>query len=156
MKNNADEIYNKIQKLNQDVKEKLKSQGVVAPARRRDGSVQVGAYRITREESGFYAILDYRNEPIVDQINLPHTAAILANRLALGRFIDDKVLNADRSYGHALFEETQQKKIAEHSLKSKNLDRAEVMYTKSAISKAKKEYYKVEIKKDFEKLMRFR
>lgn len=156
MKNNADEIYNKIKKLNHDVKETLKTRGLIVPTRQKDGTIKVGLYRIKKEDSGFYSIVNYRNEPIVDAINLPHTAAIIANKLALGRFIDDEILTADRKYGHALFEETLQKQLAEKSLKSKNLDKAELMYTKSSISKAKKEHYKVEIKKGFEKLMRFR
>jgi hypothetical protein len=155
MKNNADKIYKKIQQLNQDVKKNLRSRGVVVPSRHKDGSIQVGRYKIKREDSGFYSILDNRNEFVVAQINLPQTAAIIANSLALGKFLDEEILKADRSYGHALFEEVLQKKIAETSLRSKNLDRAEVMYTKSSVSKYRKERCKKAIVIGFDKLMRF-
>jgi hypothetical protein len=46
---------------------------------------------------------------------------MLANRLALGRYLDDELLDADRRYGHALFEEELHLTLAERSIKSNNL-----------------------------------
>jgi hypothetical protein len=58
MKIPSDEIYLKIQQISTNVKEKLKHQGIVVPVKKRDGSIQIGAYSIKKEGSGFYSILD--------------------------------------------------------------------------------------------------
>lgn len=155
MKLTTAEIYSKIQELDRGVKEELKRQGVVVPLRKKDGSVQIGRFFIKKGMDGFYAILDFRKEPVIEKINLPQTAAVLANKLALGRWIDDEILRADARYGHALFEELLHRRLAENSLKTNNYDKAEMMYTKLAISKSKKEHFKREVTKGFEKLMKF-
>lgn len=153
---NTNDIYVKIQQLDRDVKEQLKRQGIVVPVRKNDGTIQVGHYCIKRDKAGFYKVLTSKNEVIVENINLPQTAAILANRLALGKWLDDDVITADTKYGHALFDETLHRQLAEKSLKSNNIEKAEVMYTKTAIDKHKKNQYKLELDRGFEKLIRFR
>lgn len=153
---NTNDIYVKIQQLDRDVKEQLKRQGIVVPVRKNDGTIQVGHYRIKRDKAGFYKVLTSNNEVIVGNINLPQTAAILANRLALGKWLDDDVISADTKYGHALFDETLHRQLAEKSLKSNNVEKAEVMYTKTAIDKHKKNQYKLELDRGFDKLIRFR
>jgi hypothetical protein len=150
------DIYAKIQQLNQDVKEKLRHQGIVVPIRKKDGSIQIGHYHIKKDKTGCYRVLTLKNEVIVDNLNLPQTAAILANRLALGKWLDDEIISADAKYGHALFDETLHRQLAEKSLKSNNIEKAEVMYTKTAIDKHKKDRYKHELNRSFEKLLRFR
>ena len=152
----SNEIYSKIQELSRDVKEKLKHQGVVVPVKKRDGTIQVGRYRIKKNKDGFYSIIDTRDEAIISRINLPQTAAILANKLALGKWIDDEILVADTRYGHALFDEELHKHLAEKNLKLNNIDKADMMYTKSAIAKYRKEQYKLAVDDGFKKLMRFR
>jgi hypothetical protein len=152
----SNDIYAKIQQLNRDVKEKLRHQGIVVPVRKKDGSIQVGHYHIKRDKTGFYRVLTSKNDVIVDNLNLPQTAAILANRLALGKWLDDDVISADTKYGHALFDETLHRQLAEKSLKSNNIEKAEVMFTKSAIDKHKKNQYKLELDRGFDKLIRFR
>jgi uncharacterized protein YqgQ len=156
MKITSDEIYLKIQQISTDVKEKLKRQGIVVPVKKRDGSIQIGSYSIRKDGNGFYSILDFKNEIILNRINLPQTAAIQANRLALGKYIDDDILQADTKYGHAYFDEELHTHLAERCLQKKDLDKAEMMYTKSNIAKHKKNQQMFEVKKSFEKLMRFR
>ena len=56
--------------------------------------------------------------------------------------MDDNILIADRNYGHALFEEELHKILGEKSMKSKNIDRAEIMFTKCNIAKSKREQQK--------------
>ena len=155
MKQTPDDIYKKVKQLGIDVKEKLKRQGIIVPTKTPDGSIRVGYYIIKRNKTGFYSILNYRNEAVVDLINLPQTAAILANKLALGKYIDDELLDADRRYGHALFEEELHLTLAERNLKLNNLDRADVMFTKFNIAKHRKNQYKRTIFNGFDKLMRF-
>lgn len=150
-------LYSRIQQISEDVKENLKRQGIVVPKKKEDGSIQVGKFYIKKDNiTGFYSVVDIRNEPIFEKINLPQTAAVVANRLALGKWTDDEILNADTKYGHAMFEELLHKKMAERSLKSNDVDKADMMFTKYNISKYKKEQYKREVVKGFEKLMRFR
>jgi hypothetical protein len=156
MKHNPDDIYKKVQQLSKDVKERLKSQGIIVPSKTRDGIIQVGYYTIKKNKTGFYTISNYRNDPVVEFINLPQAAALLANKLALGKWIDDEILAADRGYGHALFEEELHLNLAERNLKSNNLDRADVMFTKFNIAKHRKEQHRKTIFNGFDKLMRFR
>jgi hypothetical protein len=156
MKPIPDEIYQKVKQLSSNVKEQLRSQGIVVPTKTQDGLIRVGYYKIKKSKSGFYSILNHSDEAIIEFINLPQTAAILANKLALGKWVDEDVLLADRKYGHALFEEELHTTLAERNLKSNNLDRADVMFTKRNIAKYKKEQSKKTIANGFEKLMRFR
>lgn len=151
-----DAVYEKIKQLDRSVKEDLRRQGLVIPKKYKDGSIGVGRYRIVKEDTGFYSILDYRNEPIIEKINLPQTAAVLANKLALGKFVDDHLLDSDRKYGHALFDELLHRHLAEKSIKKNKLDEADLFYTKAVISKYKKNRFKEEINSGYEKLIRFR
>jgi hypothetical protein len=65
-------------------------------------------------------------------------------------------MQADTKYGHAHFDEELHTHLAERSLGKKDLDKAEMMYTKSTIARHKKNQHMFEVKKGFEKLMRFR
>ena len=156
MKQTPDDIYKKVQQLGLDVKEQLRRQGIIVPTKTPDGSIRVGYYTIKKNKTGFYSILNYSNETVVEFINLPQTAAMLANRLALGKYLDDELLDADRRYGHALFEEELHLTLAERNLKSNNIDRADVMFTKFNIAKHRKEQHRKTIFNGFDKLMRFR
>ena len=80
---------------------------------------------------------------------------MLANRLALGKYLDNELLDADRRYGHALFEEELHLTLAERNLKSNNVDRADVLFTKFKIAKHRKEQHRKTIIIGFDKLMRF-
>ena len=155
MKQTPDDIYQKVKHLGLDVKEHLKRQGIIVPTKTPDGSIRVGYYTIKKNKTGFYSILNYSNEAVVEFINLPQTAAMLANRLALGKYLDSELLDADRRYGHALFEEELHLTLAERNLKSNNVDRADVMFTKFKISKHRKEQHRKTIFNGFDKLMRF-
>ncbi len=156
MKNLPKDIYQKIHEIDAQVKSKLRRKGIVVPVRTNDGTVRVGNYFIKKDSSGFFSINDYTNEPIIDKINLPQSAALLANGLALGKFIDNNILSADRKYGHALFEEEYGKFLAHKTAKKNAFDRLDIYLTKSNIAKLKKEYYKTQVLKGFEKLMLFR
>jgi len=155
MKQTPDDIYKKVKQLGLDVKEQLRRQGIIVPTKTPDGSIRVGYYTIKKNKTGFYSILNYSNESVVEFINLPQTAAMLANRLALGKYLDSELLDADRRYGHALFEEELHLTLAERNLKSNNVDRADVMFTKFKIAKHRKEQHRKTIFSGFDKLMRF-
>ena len=151
MKTTPDQLYTKIQRLSNEVKKEFRKKGIVLPKQHNDGSISIGRYRILRHQNTFYSISDHTGEIVVDKINLPQTAALLANGLELGRWIDDALLQKDRAYGYALFEETLYRKHADSNMK-KDLDRAQVMLTKSQLNRFKKESCKRDILQSFEKL----
>lgn len=152
MKNIPDELYKKIVQLSNSVKHDLLAKGIVVPVKNKNGSVNVGHYAIVKTHEGYYNILSRSGDVVVDQINLPQTAAVLANGLALGKFKDDKLLDADRRYGFALFDEMVHQRSLETSNK-KSLEYFDLMLTKSLIAKAKKDRYKQDVIKSFEKLI---
>jgi len=149
------DVYSTIEKLSKDAKSKLLQQGVVMPIRSKDGTINVGNYAIKRKKDGFYCILDFEKEVILDKINLPQTAAVIANRLALGKYIDDEVVDADTNYGYSLFNEELHTKLADKNIKIKMIDRADVMYTKAKIDRYKKEQHLKTVMRSFNKLMQF-
>ena len=147
-------IFKKVESLAREVRESLRRQGLVVPVKNQDGSISVDRYRIVKRTSGFYSILDHDDEVIVDLINLPQSAALLANNLALGRFVDSEILNFDRYYGYNLFEEQLSRQHAESNLKKKNIDRADFLFTKCKIAKLKRMDAKRAIMHSFDKLRR--
>lgn len=151
MKTIPEDLYNKIVKVSKQVHSDLRLKGIVVPVKNRDGSIRIGAFTVVKTDSDFYEILDHNREPIVDHINLPQTAAILANGLALGKFIDKNLLETDQYYGYALFEEQLHQRALERSRK-KSLEYFELTSNKRTIAKTKKELYKKDIVRSFEKL----
>jgi hypothetical protein len=51
MKHNPDDIYQKVKQLDEDVKQRLKSQGIVVPSKTHDGVVRVGHYTIKKTKN---------------------------------------------------------------------------------------------------------
>jgi hypothetical protein len=144
-------LIKKILHVSNEVKEEFRKKGIAIPTMNDNGSISLGHYTIKKGTDGFYNILDYSGEAVVSQLNLAQTAAIVANNLALGKFVDDELVNKDRRYGYAVFEEEQAKRALAKSSK-KDLDYFDLMLTKHMIAKAKKNLYKSEIVKSFEKL----
>lgn len=153
MKFTPADVYTKLKKIDKDVKIKLFANGAVVPVLYKNGSIGVGSFKIVKTKEGFYNILDKDQEVIIKQINLPQSAALLANKLALGKWIDTTIVNADRSYGHAAFEEELQTTLAKKKIKKKEIAAAEILYTKAKISKLKKDNFKKEILFDYEHML---
>jgi len=152
MKNIPAELYKKIEVLSNEVKRTLRKKGIVIPLRNNDGSVNVGFYKIVKTDYG-YSILDRAGEPIIERINLPQTAVILANDLALGRFRNDIILNHDRYYGYAEFEEQLQTRIASKK-GPKSLETYEIVTTKANIARAKKALHRRSLVSSYQKLIK--
>ena len=153
MKPVTDDLYKKIVKVSTAVKKEFRDKGLVIPVENKDGSVTLDNFTISKDRDGFYVILNHSGEAIVDQINLPQTAAVIANGLALGRFLDYKLLRLDKEYGYAVFDEALHERAVRRSNK-KSLDYFDLMLTKCMIARAKKEHYKSNIVKSFEKLIK--
>jgi hypothetical protein len=152
----TDNLYFKVEKLAKGIREELRSKGFVVPTDNGDGTVTVDNYTIVKERSGFYAIKDRDNDTVVEHINLPQTAALLANGLALGKWVDDSLLRVDQRYGYSLFEELQSKRIIERSNKRKDYDKLDLMCVKMADAIERKNSAKATIFNSFEKLRRLR
>jgi hypothetical protein len=152
MKNIPVELYKKIEQVSKEVKKDLFRKGIIVPVKNKDGSIRVGKFRIVKNDNGCYSIRNFANDVVVDNINLPQTAAVVANGLALGKFKDDKLIDADQNYGYAMFDEMIHKRAVERS-KNKSLEHFELMMTKCTIAKARKEYYKSDVVRSFQKLV---
>lgn len=150
------EIYSQITKLNKEVKQKLLQKGLVVPIKRDDATIQVGPYFIKKIVQGHYNIVDDKNYIVVEGINLPQTAIIIANKLALNKWTDVDLIQIDKKYGYAVFDELAHTRSKKTNLKKQNYDRADIMYNKSLIANRKKEYYKNLINVNFRKLLEFR
>lgn len=151
-----EQLFFKVEKLAHSIRDELRKKGLVIPTDNGDGTVSVDNYTIKKQKSGFYAIEDSYNETIVDKINLPQTAALLANGLALGKWVDDNILTADRKYGYNLFEEQVAKRGIENSVRQKDYVKLDVFYSKMSDASSRKNQAKATITNSFEKLRRLR
>lgn len=151
MYSTPDHLIKKFQQVANSVKKELKSKGVAIPVKKQDGSIQIENYAVAKE-GNFYVIKNRIGDIIVDKINLPQTALLMANSLALGKIIDFQLHNLDRQYGYSLFEIDLLKKHAEKSFKEKNIDRANLLLIKLDIVFNKMKNTKYQIAKSFEKL----
>ena len=100
-----EELYTRIKKVSDKVRQNLLLKGVVVPIKNKNGTISIGHFTIVKENNGSFSILDYSNEIMVKHINLPQTAILVSNKLALGLYKDTELLEMDRKYGSADFEE---------------------------------------------------
>lgn len=150
------DIYERIAYLNKLVKNNLQQKGIVVPIQQKNGSVKIGNFYVIKNPQGFYTINNNRGSVIVENINLPQTAILIANKLALGKYLDTDILNFDRHYGYAFFDECVQFNSLKKNLSKKNFDKVDILTNKFEISKNKKNYYKKLIDTNYRKLISFR
>lgn len=150
MKSFSDHLYKKIYNISQEVLESFRKKGIVIPQQLDNGTIKIGYYIISKNQQGFYSIHSTARWLIVDRINLPQTAILLANNLSLGKFLDNQLLDLDKQYGYALFEESVYKKIIAN--KKTNVHKVSLSMAKIDKIKYKKESCKRLIDKNFEKL----
>jgi hypothetical protein len=154
MKKIPEFVYNKFSVLSDEIKKEFRRKGFVIPTTNDDGSIRLGVFNVVKTNSGFYQIQDIKGKLVIDNINLPQTAVILANDMALGRIMNSDLIKKDQMYGYAFFEEQLHKKSAE-KYRANNIDQSVLRTTKQLISKGKKDYFKNEIVRHFEKLRKF-
>lgn len=150
MKQITTDIFNKIFHISENVKNSLQKQGVAIPVKNSDGSINFGHYLVKKNHDGFYDIFDHTNSIVVKNINLPQTAILIANSLALGKFLDCSLIKLDQQYGYTLFEEALCKKIK--SSKKSTLDKIDLIMAKTSDLQLKKSNLKDQIIVKFEKL----
>jgi hypothetical protein len=146
------QVYAKLNTVANTVKEQLKRKGLAIPVKTSNGILRLENFTITKDDNGFYSIKDWTGDVIVDKINLPQSAALLANGLALGKWLDLNIYHLDREYGYRSFECELFKKNATRSLRNNNIDRADMLFTRGKIAQSKVETTKKQILASFEKL----
>lgn len=105
MKKVPKNVFDKVERLAKSVLTNLKNKGYVVPSKEKDGSIRFNQYIVFKETTGFYSVKDLSNRIYAENINLPQTAALIANDIALGRIVDNNLLALDRQYGYKLFDE---------------------------------------------------
>lgn len=151
MKHIPEDLYKKFVIISDRVRTSLRQRGMIVPIEHDNNTISIGYYTIKKDKSSFYSICDYAGEPVVELINLPQSAILIANNLALGKFLDQGLLSKDRNYGYALFKEDLYKKAVLTNT-SRNPSRAALMRTQQLISQSKKESLRKVIIAEFEKL----
>lgn len=143
------DLYKKIANITDKIDDDFRRRGIAIPYENDDGTISFGNYKITKDVDGFFSILDYKNFPVVEKINLPHSAMLIANGLALGKFLDSNLINKDKMYGYALFEEQVETRLLNKKSNSSNRD---LRFIKAEIARKKKEFFRKDIENTFEKL----
>ncbi len=149
MKKIPSNIYNQFQLVARQVLTDLKKKGYVVPVPGPNGSLKFEKFTVLKNSNGLYTV---RGKSITyfEDINLPQTAAILANNLALGKILDTSIINLDRDYGYRLFEEELYQKAINRPKNS--LDQFIMYDTRKRIARAKKQEIKDRILSSFKKL----
>jgi len=147
----AEELYKKFTKVTAEVREDFRQRGFIIPVSNADGSISIGPYRIVKDKNDLYNIVDRRNRIEIEGINLPQTAIIMANDLALCKFLNRDLIKRDQEYGYALFKEQIYKRALQRS-KNHSIDRFELLLFRSTSNREKKERCRRDIERGFEKL----
>lgn len=151
----TNQLYKKVAHLVSNTKEDFRSRGFIIPIQETDGSIKFDHYTVLRR-NGFYKIVNASNLTMFDKLNLPQSAILLANQLALGKIADNKILSNDRQYGYSLFEEEQYKRVATSAAKKQEWNKFDIVMEKQDRAKLRAEYAKNVIVSSFEKLRRIR
>lgn len=151
MKKTKTNIFSQVETVAKNVLNNLKDRGYVVPTQESNGTIRYDNYLVKKESSGFYSVLDIRGNAYATGLNLPQTAAIIANDLALGKIVDNNLIALDRDYGYKIFDRDLFKK---HTQKKSSIDQFIYYKTQmdSAVIKAK--YIKDTIDRAFSKLYR--
>lgn len=152
---NMYQIYNNLCDLVYDVKQKLKLKGFVIPIKKSETEIVLGEYKIIKNKDNLYDVIDKFNNTKIENINLPQTAILVANTLALGKSVNIDLLTMDREYGYNLFEDHYYKQIKENTIKQRDWDRAEILETKRLEARSKATNAKKSVLRQYSKLEYF-
>ncbi len=149
MKKIPSNVYNQFQLVAKQVLTDLKRKGYVVPVPGPNGSLKFEKFTVIKNSNGLYTVSG-KGITYFEDINLPQTAAIVANNLALGKILDNSIVKLDRDYGYRLFEEELYQKAVN---RPKNTLDQFIMYdTRKKIARAKKQAIKDSIMLSFKKL----
>jgi len=149
----SNKIYQKIHNLNRDVKDKLRRRGFVSPILQSDGSIIVGQFRIKKNQNNFFDIEDKDQKKIIFDINLPESAILIANDLALTNCLNSVKISIDKQYGYVLFDITRYNHNIKNLLKKQNYEKVDLMIAKKSSAVYKAKQLKNVIESDYKKLL---
>jgi hypothetical protein len=150
MKKIPKNIAGKIQKVAKSVILDLKKKGHIVPIKKEDGTIQYENFFVLKNDKGFYQVKNKYGRIYADNINLPQTAALLAHSLALGKSLDEKLIEIDKNYGYRAFDEDVFK-AAQHR-NSNDIDLKIFYQTRYDIARQKKNQFRSQIMSSFRKL----
>ena len=151
MKKTKTNIFSQVETVAKDVIKNLKNKGYVVPTKEADGTIRFDNYLVKKESTGFYSVLDVYGNSYASSINLPQTAAIIANDLALGRIVDNKLIATDRDYGYKIFDRDLFKN---YSQRKSSIDQFVYYKTQMESAAFRAKYIKETINRAFSKLYR--
>ena len=149
MKKIPDRIFNQFEQVAKRVILDLKNKGHIVPVQQSDGSLKFEKFLVTKNKNGLYSVTG-KNTVYFDTINLPQTAALIANDLALGKIVDRDIVNLDRDYGFKYFEEQVDQNAKNR--KKNSWDQVIFYETRGQTARVQKEALKNRIFKSFKKL----
>lgn len=153
MKKLPNNIFRQVEIVAKTVLSDLKKKGHVVPVEQEDGSLKFDDF-VVRKDGQHYIILDKKNKVVVDNLNLPQTAALLASGLALGKILDTDIIKLDQEYGFKKFDEEVYYTAAKR--KKNNLDQVIYYETRYQTAKLKRVAVKNRILESFRKLTSIR
>lgn len=150
MKKIPDRIYTKFEKVAKHVISNLKKQGHVIPSQQSDGSIKFEKFTVFKNTQGLYSVVA-ASIIYQERLNLPQSAAIIANDLALGKIQDTVIIQLDQNYGFKLFEEQLYQQASKR--KKNSLDQIIFYETRAEHARSQKDALKNSILKSFKKLI---
>lgn len=97
------DLFLKIENTARTVIDSLKKKGYVVPTSLPGNRVNFNGFIVGRDKEGYY-IQNPRTDTLINRINLPQTAAVVANSLALGKYKIENILSQDRRWGYRDFD----------------------------------------------------
>jgi hypothetical protein len=153
MKKLPNNIFHKVETVAKTVLSDLKRKGHIVPIEQADGSLKFDNFTV-RKQDQLYTVFDKRNQMIIDRINLPQTAALLASGLALGKILDTDLIKLDKEYGFKKFDEEVYYTAAKR--KKNSLDQVIYYETRLETARLKQNSVKAKILESFRKLTSIR
>lgn len=151
----SNSVYYKIQDLTKQIKEDFKSRGVILPTKSENNNIRIGNYFVSKVDNQ-YQITNKFKEVVCSNINLPHTAILITNTLALTGKIDKSLLERDRQYGFNSFDRDNFDRLARIFVKKKNWNNYYHAISRMSSATARADNAKKAIINRFEKLYQFR
>ena len=147
-------LFTRVESVAKTVLDNLKRKGLVVPNKVGRNTFNFNGFIVGKDSAGAYYIRHPLRELNIEGINLPQTAAILANQLGLGRNTDTQILNNDRAYGFREFDkQIFQRAMIRHK---NNIDQFIYYESRYKIASDQSAEHKKQITNSFEKLRSIR
>jgi len=147
-------LFIKVEKIAKTVIDSLKKKGYVVPSSLSNNRVNFDGYIVGRDREGYYYITNPDRDLLIDKINLPQTAALVANNLALGRSNVEHLLDQDKYFGYKDFDQAIFKRAMDRS--KQNIDQFTYWQTRHNDAKHQAKSHRSAIVNSFEKLRSLR